>query len=71
MNGYAVAPISRNVMLQLNVQRDNIHQFARMMEIKKPEICCRFSWCLGGGKEHAMSCDMIIASEKPDSASQR
>lgn len=42
---------------------DNISLFDRIRSIKKPLIAAVSGWCLGGGNEVAMSCDMIIASE--------
>ena len=41
----------------------HIPQFDRIRSIHKPIIAAVSGWCLGGGNELAMSCDMIIASE--------
>jgi len=43
---------------------DFIPTFSQIREIKKPIIAAVSGYCLGGGLELAMSCDMIISSTK-------
>ncbi len=45
------------------LRRDIIATFDRIQRIKKPVIAAVSGFCLGGGCELAMSCDMIVASE--------
>jgi enoyl-CoA hydratase len=45
------------------LNRDTIADYERIRKIKKPVIAAVSGWCLGGGNELAMSCDMIVASE--------
>jgi enoyl-CoA hydratase len=42
---------------------DFISRFDEIQRIKKPIVAAVSGWCLGGGNELAMSCDMIVASE--------
>lgn len=45
------------------LKNEFIPAFARIREIKKPVIAAVSGYCLGGGNELALSCDMIVASE--------
>lgn len=55
----AMAPASAVEMLE----EDLIGLWDRVQEVTKPLIAAVSGWCLGGGNELAMACDMIVASE--------
>jgi enoyl-CoA hydratase len=42
---------------------DRIALWDRLQRIKIPIVAAVSGWCLGGGNELAMACDMIVASE--------
>lgn len=45
------------------LKADRISRWDRIRQVKKPVIAAVSGWCLGGGHELAMGCDMIVASE--------
>ena len=45
------------------LKADRISRWDRIRKIKKPVIAAVSGWCLGGGHELAMGCDLIVASE--------
>ena len=45
------------------LRKDYLAAFHRILNIKKPVIAAVSGYCLGGGNELALSCDMIVASD--------
>jgi len=45
------------------LQADRIAHWDRLRKVSIPIVAAVSGWCLGGGNELAMACDMIVASE--------
>lgn len=60
--GADIKEMSEATAVQM-LQQDFISRFDHIRQVKKPVIAAVSGWCLGGGNELAMSCDMIVASE--------
>ncbi|MFQ5943691.1 MAG: enoyl-CoA hydratase-related protein [Anaerolineales bacterium] len=45
------------------LKADRISRWDRIRSIKVPVIAAVSGWCLGGGNELALGCDMVVASE--------
>lgn len=45
------------------MKNDFVNTFDRIFDIHKPVIAAVSGWCVGGGNEFIMSCDMVVASE--------
>lgn len=45
------------------LQADRIAAFDRLQSVRKPVVAAVSGWCLGGGFELALGCDMIVAAD--------
>jgi enoyl-CoA hydratase len=45
------------------LNNDFVNTFDHILKVRKPIIAAVSGWCVGGGNEFMMSCDMVVASE--------
>ncbi len=60
--GADIKELAQITSIQMLTQ-EPVGQYDRIRQVRKPVIAAVSGWCLGGGCELALSCDLIIASE--------